>query len=249
VLFHLRDAFRSGDVWLAHSRRYADLKQALVPMAEVRATLRLAVPFNPADWLADRKTRMADGLKRLAAAARAGAIPGGSIEDGVLKIDSLTAAVPAEADELVLDIYKRLPDVRITDLLLEVDDATGFTEAFTHIRSGAPCTDRIGLLTVLLASRMAEATSTHDYFQLSRISRWHVEGDALNRALASVIKTQSALPPLGRFGFAKSPAGQCMARFWGGGTTASSDGQFLPTTRQGEAPLDRLLCNRVPGNG
>ncbi|MFM0911446.1 hypothetical protein, partial [Citrobacter freundii] len=25
VLFHLRDAFRSGDVWLAHSRRYGDL--------------------------------------------------------------------------------------------------------------------------------------------------------------------------------------------------------------------------------
>jgi hypothetical protein len=151
VLFHLRDGFRSGDVWLAHSRRYADLKQALVPIAEARATPRLSVPFDPADWLADRKARMAEGLNRLARAARAGAIPGGSIEDGVLKIDRLTAAVPAEADELVLDLYKRLPDVRITDLLLEVDNATGFTEAFTHIRTGAPCTDRIGLLTVLLA--------------------------------------------------------------------------------------------------
>jgi TnpA family transposase len=237
VLFHLRDAFRSGDVWLAHSRRYADLKQALVPMAEVRATPRLAVPFDPEDWLADRRARMAEGLNRLARAARAGAIPGGSIEDGMLKIDKLTAAVPTEAHELVLDLYKRLPDVRITDLLLEVDDATGFTEAFTHIRTGAPCTDRIGLLTVLLAeglnlglSKMAEATSTHDYYQLSRISRWHVEGDALNRALAMVIKAQSALP---------------MARFWGGGTTASSDGQFFSTTRQGEA---MNLINAKYGN-
>ena len=201
VLFHLRDAFRSGDVWLAHSRRYADLKQALVPIAEARATPRLTVPFDPADWLADRKACMAEDLKRLARAARAGAIPGGSIEDGMLKIDRLTAAVPTEAHELVLDLYKRLPDVRITDLLLEVDDATGFTEAFTHIRTGAPCTDRIGLLTVLLAeglnlglSKMAEATNTHDYFQISRISRWHVEGDALNRALAMMIAAQSVLP-------------------------------------------------------
>jgi hypothetical protein len=32
VLFHLREAFRSGDVWLAHSRRYSALKQALVPL-------------------------------------------------------------------------------------------------------------------------------------------------------------------------------------------------------------------------
>lgn len=233
MLFHLRDAFRSGDVWLAHSRRYADLKQALVPITEARATPRLAVPFDPADC----KARIAEGFKRLAAAARAGAIPGGSIEDGVLKIDRLTTAVPAEADELVLDLYKRLPDVRITNLLLEVDDATCFTEAFTHIRTGAPCTDRIGLLTVLLAeglnlglSKMAEATSTHDYFQLSRISRWHVEGDALNSALALVIKAQSALP---------------MAHFWGGGTTASSDGQFFPTTRQGEA---MNLINAKYGN-
>lgn len=164
--------------------------------------------------------RMSDGLKRLAIAAKAGAILGGSIEIGVLKIDRLTAAVPPEADELVLDLYRRLPDVRITDMLLEVDKVTGFTDAFTHLRTGAPCKDKVGVLNVLLAeglnlglSKMAEATNTHDYFQLSRLSRWHIESDAINRALAMVIKAQSALP---------------MARFWGGGVTASSDGQFSP---------------------
>ena len=30
VLFHLRDAFRSGDVWLARSRRYGDIRNALL---------------------------------------------------------------------------------------------------------------------------------------------------------------------------------------------------------------------------
>ncbi len=116
---------------------------------------------------------------------------------------------------------------RITDLLLEVDDEIGFTEAFTHLRTGVPCKDRVGMLNVLLAeglnlglSKMAGATNTHDYFQLSRLSRWHVESEAMARALAMVIEGQSALP---------------MARFWGAGQTASSDGQFFPTTRQGEA--------------
>lgn len=42
----------------------------------------------------------ADALHRLARAAKAGAIPGGSIEDGTLKIDRLTAAVPEQADAL-----------------------------------------------------------------------------------------------------------------------------------------------------
>jgi TnpA family transposase len=227
VLCHLRDAFRAGDIWLAHSRRYGDLKDALVPTEVARATPRLAMPYEPETWLADRKSRLAEGLQRLARATRAGAIPGGSIEDGVLKIDRLTANVPEEADAMVLDLYKRLPEIRITDLLLEVDDEIGFTEAFTHLRTGVPCKDRVGMLNVLLAeglnlglSKMAGATNTHDYFQLSRLSRWHVESEAMARALAMVIEGQSALP---------------MARFWGGGTSASSDGQFFPTTRQGEA--------------
>ncbi len=227
VLFQVREAFRSGDIWLPHSRRYADLKQALVPIETAKVCPRLTMPFEPEIWLDDRKTRLAEGMKRLAKAARAGAIPGGSIENGVLKVDRLTAAIPADADGMVLDLYGRLPAVRITDLLQEVDDDIGFTEAFTHLRTGVPCKDRIGLLNVLLAeglnlglSKMAEATSSHDYFQLSRLSRWHVESDAINRALAKVIEAQTNLP---------------MAQFWGGGMTASSDGQFFPTTRHGEA--------------
>ncbi len=227
VLFHLREAFRSGDIWLTHSRRYADLKQALVPAEAAQATPRLTVPLDPETWLADRKALMTEGLARLAKAARAGAIPGGSIENGILKIDRLSAAVPQEADELVLDLYDRLPAIRITELLQEVDEDIGFTETFTHLHTGAPCKDQIGMLTVLLSeglnlglSKMAEATSTHDYWQLSRLSRWHVESDAINRALAMVIEAQTRLP---------------MSQFWGGGVTASSDGQFFPVARQGEA--------------
>ena len=227
VLFQLREAFRSGDVWLAHSRRYADLKRALVPMAAAKATPRLTMPFEPEVWLEDRKTRLAEGMKRLAKAARAGPIPGGSIENGALKIERLTAATPVDAGEMVLDLYGRLPSVRITDLLLETDDDIGLTEAFTHLRTGAPCKDQIGLMNVLLAeglnlglSKMADATSSHDYFQLSRLSRWHVESDAINRALGMVITAQSGLP---------------MAAHWGVGLAASSDGQFFSAARHGEA--------------
>ena len=145
VLFHLRDAFRSGDIWLAHSRRYGDLKQVLVPMIAAQENARLAVPLDPQGWLADRKARLTDALKRLARAARNGTIPHGSIEDGTLRIDRLTADVPDSAEDLILDLYRRMPPVRITDILLEVDAALGFTDAFTHLRTGVPCGDRIGL--------------------------------------------------------------------------------------------------------
>ncbi len=226
VMFHLRDALRSGDIWFDRSHRYGDLRHVLVPMTVAR-TMKLVVPPDPHIWLADRKARLADGLARLGRASRNGTIPHGSIEDGTLRIDRLTADPPDGIEELVLDLYRRLPPVRITDLLLEVDAALGFTDAFTHLRTGVPCGDRIGLLNVLLAEglnlglrKMAEACNTHDYWQLSRLARWYVESEAIDQVLAVVVAAQGDLP---------------MARVWGMGTTASADGQFYPAARQGEA--------------
>ena len=227
ALFHMRDAFRSGDIWLGHFRRYGDMKRALVPIEAAHSTARLAVSYESQEWVAEHKAHLVEGLDRLADAARYDRIPGGAIENGELRITRLASAMPEDVDELVLDLYRRLPEVRITDILLEVDAATGFIDTFTHLRTGAPCKDRIGLLNVLLAeglnlglSKMAEASNSHDFFQLSRLSRWHIEGEAIDRALAMVIEAQAQLP---------------MARFWGLGLTASSDGQFFPAARQGEA--------------
>ena len=228
VLFHLRDAFRAGDVWLARSRRYGDIRKTLLSAPTVAdADRSLPVAASPHDWLAERRFALAEGLRRLADAARAGAIAGGSIEDSVLRVERTEAAVPDGAADLVAELYRRMPEARITDILLEVDDATRFTEAFTHLRTGEPCRDRIGLLNVLLAEginlglrKMAEATTTHGFWELMRIARWHVEGDAFDRALAVVVEAQAALP---------------MAAFWGTGRTASSDGQFFPAAGRGEA--------------
>ena len=98
----------------------------------------------------------------------------------------------------------------------------------SHIcEQAALAKDRIGLLNVLLAeglnlglSKMAEATNSHGYWELLRISRWFVESDGINHALAMVIEAQSQLP---------------MSAYWGGGVTASSDGQFFSTAGPGEA--------------
>jgi hypothetical protein len=119
VLFHLRDAFRSGDVWLAHSRRYGDLKQVLVPMIAAQENAKLAVPSNPR-WLADRKARLTIALKRLARAARNGTIQHGSIEDGTLRIDRLTADVLMVPRHSYLDLYRRMPSARLPTCCLKL---------------------------------------------------------------------------------------------------------------------------------
>ena len=240
VLFHIRDAFRSGDIWLAGSRRYGDLKQLLVPPQAIEQTARLAVPLRPGEWLAERRARLDTRLKEFGRAARTGTIPGGIIENGKLHIDKLRADTPEGAEDLVLDLYQQLPPARITDLLLEVDERTGFSEAFTHLRTGAPCSDRIGLMNVLLTEgvnlglrKMAAATNTHSFWELLRIARWHVEGSAYDRALAMIVEAHAALP---------------MAAFWGQGQSASSDGQFFLATEQGEAMnLINAKYGNVPG--
>jgi len=85
----------------------------------------LVVPLQAEAWLADCRARMEAGLERLGQAVRAGTIHGGSIENGVLKIDKLPANTPFGVDDLILDLCRRIPDTRITTILSDVDDATG----------------------------------------------------------------------------------------------------------------------------
>ena len=79
VLFHLRDSFRAGDVWLARSRRYGDIRKALLSTPAVAdADRSLRIPASPHDWLAERRFALDEGLRRLAATARTGTIAAGS---------------------------------------------------------------------------------------------------------------------------------------------------------------------------
>ena len=227
LLFAIREGLRSGDLWVAESRRHRPFSEALVPTEAVGRTARLAVPLDPADWIAERKAALDQAFATVGDLARRSALPNAVIENGILHLEKLKRAEPEGAEALILDLYRRMPTARITDILLRTDAATGFTEAFTDLRTGSPCKDRIGLLSVLLASgvniglsKMAAATGTHSFWELLRIARWHVEEDGYARALAMIVEAQAALP---------------MARFWGAGETASSDGQFFSAAGPGEA--------------
>ena len=74
-------------------------------------------------------------------------IAGGSIEDSVLRVER-ERKPPCRTGPLTWSPTSTggCPEAAITDILLEVDDATRFTEAFTHLRTEEPCRDRIGLL-------------------------------------------------------------------------------------------------------
>ena len=57
------------------------------------------------------------------------------ITSNELKISPLKAVTPAEAETLADRLYAMMPNLRITNLLAEVDRWTGFSDTFTHLHS------------------------------------------------------------------------------------------------------------------
>ena len=105
VLFELRNALRSGDLWTDESRRYRSVEAALVPAAALPSCARLAVPLDADAWLAARRALLERRLEEAAEMARRGALAGAGIRDGELRLERLeAAAAPGTIDALVVDL-------------------------------------------------------------------------------------------------------------------------------------------------
>jgi hypothetical protein len=155
-------------------------------------------------------------------------LPDAIITESGLKITPLDAAVPDTAQALIDQTAMILPHVKITELLLEVDEWTGFTRHFAHLKSGDPAKDKNLLLTTILAdainpglTKMAESCPGTTYAKLAWLQAWHIRDENLRgAALADLVNAQFRHP---------------FAEHWGDGTTSSSDGQNFRTGSKAES--------------
>ena len=120
-----------------------------------------------------------------------------------------------------------MPNVRITELLAEVDRWTGFSGAFTHLHTGLPADDPRVVLTAVLAdatnlglTRMADACTVASYRQLAWTAGWHLREETYRQALAVLVNAQQRQP---------------LAALFGAADVSSSDGQHFLTGGPGEA--------------
>jgi hypothetical protein len=222
ALTELKNALRSGDIWVQGSRQFKDFDEYLMP-AKKFATLKLtnelplAVAADCDQYLHDRLMLLAQHLETINHMAATNDLPDAIITDSGLKITPLDAAVPDLAQALIDQTAMLLPHIKITELLLEVDKWTNFTRHFTHLKTGNTAKDKILLLTTILAdainlglTKMAESCSGMTYAKLSWLQGWHIRDETYSRALAELVNAQFRHP---------------FAENWGDGTTSSSDGQ------------------------
>ena len=149
------------------------------------------------------------------------------IKGAELKVSPLKAVTPEEAETLANRLYGMMPNVRVTEVLAEVDRWTGFSGAFTHLHSDVPADDPRVALTAVLAdatnlglTRMAEACSVASYRQLAWTAGWHLREETYRQALAILVDAQQRQP---------------LAALLGTADVSSSDGQHFPTAGPGEA--------------
>jgi Tn3 transposase DDE domain len=195
----LKNALRSGDIWVPGSRQFRDFEDYLLPTAAFESLdfsqeLPLTAGGSFDRYWTERETRLRRELEKVDSLAARHQLPDAEIVDGILKVTPLANAVPEEAEALMRQAYALLPHVKVTDLLLEVDRWTRFTDDFTHLNSQEPAKDQPLLLSVILADainlglhKMAEACPGTFIAKLSWLSAWHIRDETYSKALAGLV--------------------------------------------------------------
>ena len=229
ALTTLRDALRSGDIFVKGSRQYRDFEEFLLPQSAVAEALKsLPIEQDMEVYLAKRREHLQEKLVRVNRLLEEGQLEGVRLEKGRIIISPLTSGVPPEADEHTQRAYDLLPSlagaagrvVKITDLLVEVDRWTNFTSHFTTLRNGTPTKDKQALFAALLAEatnlgevKIAEATPAMTYGRIAQVIDNCFRESTFTDSLAQLVNAQHE---------------QELTTLWGKGTTSSSDGQHFP---------------------
>lgn len=160
--------------------------------------------FNPADHL-DRKINI-------------------RMENGKMIVTKLPGEeISPSSEALKREVSDRLPEIELTDLLIEVDGWTNFSRHFAHPNGNEPRS--LDVLHHCYASILAQACnfgfaqmqrmSGLTYRKMAWFSTWYLREETLKSAFSELVNFHSRLP---------------LAALWGGGTLSSSDGQRFPVS-------------------
>ena len=231
VLSELKNALRSGDIWVQGSRQFKAFDDYLITKDEFQKIPQgeLPVAINPyyLSYQNQRLTLLVEQLKTTNKLAKADNLPEASITSSGLKITPLDAVLPELAQTLITQVASMLPHIKITELLLEVDEWTGFSDEFIHLKRESSIQDKHLLLTAILSDginlglkKMAESCPSTTHSKLSWLQAWYIRDETYTAALAVLTNAQLNQP---------------FAQYWGDGKTSSSDGQRFRAGGRGQS--------------
>ena len=231
TIAHLRNKLRSGDVWVERSAGYRRFDSYLLSEPQAKPIVSaLGLPPTAGEWLEQRGRELDWRLKKFAQRLKRDALEGVRYRDDRLQISPVRTIATPDAEALADRLDAMMPRIRITELLHEVAQETGFLAAFTNLRTGEPCPNENALLATILAdatnlglSRMAAASQGVTRDQLLWTHDAYIRDDSYRTALAVLINAHHRLP---------------FSRVWGDGTTSSSDGQFFRAAKRGASGGD-----------
>jgi|TARA_B100000378_G_scaffold228702_1_gene193201 TnpA family transposase len=231
IMATLRDRLRAGDIWVEGTRNYRRFDTYLLSRREA-GKVADTLPFQTdgAAYMEERARTLDWRLRRFAKQLKANRLAGVSLERDRLKLQPMPAITPPEAEALDRRLDALLPRVRITELLVEVAERTGFLSAFRDLRSGKEHDNPHAILAAILADgsnlgleRMANASDGVSYAQLAWTHNWYLSPENYQAALGMIVAAHHDLP---------------FTRHWGAGTSSSSDGQFFRSGRSRSAAAD-----------
>ncbi len=225
LLWELRHALRAGNIWLEHSRLYADPESYLIPRPHW-PTLRPEVCqliHAPLDGLerfnqrqAELETHLTEFDQTLTQSNQV------RLEKGRLVVSPLRAEeLPESAQQLQQWVTERLPQVELVDLLIEVDRWIGFSRYFEHAGGGEPRNRelQVYLYAAILAQAcnfgLAQMALSADlaHSRLVWCTNWYLREETLRPAITALVNFHYQQP---------------LSAQWGGGALSSSDGQRFP---------------------
>jgi TnpA family transposase len=220
ALSEMRDALRSGDLWVEESHRYAELESYFIPkehwpalrpqFCEMVGTLE-----DGEAQLRQKQMELEKRLKRLD--ERFLNYEHVRIQKDRLVVTPLERELDEEPD-VVGRIGRLIPRVQLAELLREVDTWTDFSQCFEHAGGSTSRTEDLPfhLYASILAqacnldiSRMAELTDLSRR-QLIWCTSWYIREETLQAATNTLVNHQYRQP---------------LSHRWGDGTLSSSDGQ------------------------
>lgn len=225
VLWELRNALRSGNLWVEGSRRYADPESYLIPKEKwpsMRAEFcqMMSLPEQATEQLNDLNQQLDSEMTQFMETLQ--------YQPDVRLVDERIVLSPLEAQEqskqlkkLKSQISRCLPKIDLTDLLIEVDLLTGFSDHLVH--TGGHQTRSQETKRYLYATLLAQACNLGpkamakgadlSYERLLWHNNWFIEESNLTKANTTLVNYHHQLP---------------LTQSWGGGTLSSSDGQRFP---------------------